>query len=95
MEQIFIHELLEFINQAGGEQLINELISETNEDNNPRIWTEDELDKGITYLHSINTSFGHESALQIIKTLQTKYKLSAQDLSSCIPETKLAANEEL
>lgn len=96
MEQIFIYELLDFINRSGGQEFINELIYETNEDNNPRLWTEDELDKATTYLHTVNTNFGRDSALQIIKTLQAKYRLSAADLSSCAAETeKLAANEEL
>lgn len=40
MEHILINELLEFIGKSGGE-MINQL---TNGNNNPRVWTESDMD---------------------------------------------------
>jgi hypothetical protein len=96
MEQILINELIEYINKSGGEKIISQLITETNEDDNPVLWTESEIDKAITFLHNITANFVKESALEVIISLQVHYRLNEEDLHSCLPETeKLAANEEL
>jgi hypothetical protein len=79
MEQQFINGLLKLISAAGGNSLVRDLISETDENGDPRRWNTAEIEKAIRYVEWQTENFGTPEATAIIAALLKKYNLRAED----------------
>ena len=79
MEQQLINGLLKLISAAGGSSLVGDLISQTDENGDPRRWSVAELEKAIHYIEWQTENFGTPEATAIIEALLKKYNLRAED----------------
>ncbi len=80
MEQALINSLLQLISRAGGISLIRDLISEVDENGDPKTWNVSELQKAVEYINWQADSFGTAEAVAVIDNLLKKYNIRLDSL---------------
>jgi hypothetical protein len=81
MEQLLINQLIRLLCKGGGSSLIRDLIRETDEDGNARIWTDEEIENANNYLNWINQNFSSSDALVIINNLVKQYNIKVSQIA--------------
>ena len=79
MEQQLINNLICFIQKAGGESFIKNLLHSG--DNSKRVWTEEEILHAIDHTKWVNDFFGQSDAAVVIGKLMEMYHIDEKDLS--------------
>ena len=81
MEQLLINQLIRFLCKGGSSSLIRDLIRETDEDGNARVWTDEEMESANNYLNWINQNFSASDALAIINNLVRQYNIKVSQIA--------------
>jgi hypothetical protein len=81
MEQLLINQLIRLLCKGGSSSLIRDLIRETDEDGNARVWTEEEIESANNYLNWINQNFSSSDALVIINNLVRQYNIKVSQIA--------------
>jgi hypothetical protein len=95
MEQQLINLLMKLMAKAGGGSLIKDLIRQVDENGNPKIWTESEMEKAIQYLNWQIENFGVAEARAVIGSLVRKFNLRAEDLKYEDPQPEVTGIQGL
>lgn len=77
MEQQLINALIKLFSKAGGGSFIKDLIQQTDQNGNPKIWTAPEVAVAIELVTNQTENFGAAEASIIIDTLRKKYNLDS------------------
>jgi hypothetical protein len=86
MDQQLINVLVKLFSKAGGGGLIRDLIRQVDENGNPKVWTESEMEAAVKYLEHQVANFGTSDAMIIIQSLLKKYNLRIEDFQGSIDE---------
>lgn len=82
MEQRLINALMKLISKTGGGCLVKDLIRHVDENGNPKIWTDSELNRAMEYVTWQVENFGTAEARAIVESLIQKYNVRTEDLTT-------------
>ena len=85
MEQQLINSLMKLIAKAGGGSLIKDLIQQVDENGNPKVWTNHEVERALSFIQWQTENFGAAEATTMIVNLIKKYNL---DPGRFLPSSK-------
>lgn len=82
MEQQLINALMKLFSKAGGGSLIKDLIQQTDQNGNPKVWTSTEISAALDFVNWQTENFGTPEATVMIDTLRKKYNLGSASTES-------------
>ena len=93
MEQQLINALIKLLAKAGGGSFVKDLVQQTDQNGNPKVWTAEEIKAATELVTNQTETFGTPEATIIIETLRRKYNLdgtrpanSERAASQALPE---------
>jgi hypothetical protein len=82
MDQQLINVLIKLFSKAGGGSLISDMIREIEENGNPKVWTNTEMEAAVRYLERQTEYFGTSEAIIMVQSLLKKYNLRIEDFQT-------------
>lgn len=86
MDQQLINALIKLFSKAGGGGLIRDMIRQVEENGNPKVWTEKEMEAAVRYLEQQTETFGASDAIIMVQSLLKKYNLRIEDFQTIAEE---------
>jgi hypothetical protein len=84
MDQQLINALMKLFAKAGGGSMIRDMIRQVEENGNPKVWTDSEMEAAVRYLEHQIEHFGTSDAIIMVQSLLKKYNLRIEDFQSDI-----------
>lgn len=83
-EQQLINAFMKLLAKAGGGEIVREMILRIEENGNPKIWSQQEIEGATHFINHQTENFGKHEAMNVIKILIEKFDISENDIDDLL-----------